>query len=352
MSTMSWFLGFLYSQLLVTPPTPVKSFAEQTVIVTGSNTGLGLDAARHMTRLNAAKVILAVRNTSKGEAAKKSIEESTGRLGVVEVWPLDLSSYESVKQFTARASKELKRIDVLLENAGMMVTKFEITEEDESTVTTNVVSTFLLGLLLLPKLRETAQRYNVTPRLTVVSSDLHFVTAFHERNANNIFEALSDKENANMGERLMHPERFPSIASLLTPSNRYATTKLLEILLVRQISSRITSPATKRVPVIVNTLTPGACRSDFFREEQNFLARTTMAIAKRLLARTAEVGSRTLVAAASGGEETAGKYMADSVVSYESPFVLSEEGERVGEKVWRELMEKLERIQPGISKNV
>lgn len=71
-----------------------------------------------------------------------------------------------------------------------------------------------------------------------------------------------------------------------------------------------------------------------------------------LFARTAEVGSRTLVAGASGGEETAGKYMADSMVSHDSPFVLSEEGRRVGEKVWRELTEKLERIQPGISKNV
>lgn len=90
---------------------------------------------------------------------------------------------------------------MLLENAGMVVTKFEITEEDESTVTTNVVSTFLLGILMLPKLRETAQRYNVVPRLTVVSSDLHFITAFRERNANNIFEALSDEETANMGER-------------------------------------------------------------------------------------------------------------------------------------------------------
>ncbi len=88
------------------------------------------------------------------------------------------------------------------------------------------------------------------------------------------------------------------------------------------------------------------------REEQNFLVRTVVATLKWLLARTTEVGSRTLVAAASGGEETAGKYMADSVVSYESPFVLSEEGQRVEKKVWRELIEKLERIQPGISKNL
>ena len=134
MATVSWFLGFLYSQFLVTPPKVTRLFTDQTVIVTGSNTGLGLEAARQIVTLNAARVILAVRTTSKGEAAKKAIEESTGRTGVVEVWPLDLSSYESVKHFAVRATKELHRVDVLLENAGMQNLKFEITEQDESAV--------------------------------------------------------------------------------------------------------------------------------------------------------------------------------------------------------------------------
>ncbi len=201
MPAVSWFLGFLYSQFLVTPPKPTKPFTGQTVIVTGSNTGLGLEAARQITRLDAAKVILAVRTLSKGEAAKASIEASTGRNGVVEVWPLDLSSYESVKQFATRATSELQRVDVLLENAGMMISKFEITEQDESTVTTNVVSTFLLALLMLPKMRETSQRFNTIPRLTVVSSDMHFVTKFPDQNAENVFGALSDKEKADMPDR-------------------------------------------------------------------------------------------------------------------------------------------------------
>ena len=149
--SLSYILNFLYSQLLVSLPYPKKEFTGQTIIVTGSNTGLGLEAARHLTRLNAGKVILAVRNIDKGEAAKTSIEESTNRPGVVEVWQLDLSSYESVKQF-ARKADDLERLDVLLENAGIMTTKFSMAEKDESNVTINVVSTFLLGLLLLPKL--------------------------------------------------------------------------------------------------------------------------------------------------------------------------------------------------------
>ncbi len=141
-----------------------------------------------------------MRNTEKGEAAKKSIEASTNRRGVVEVWSLDLTSYESIKQFAKRA-EGLKRLDVLLENAGMMTNKFTMAEQDELTITTNVVSTFLLGLLLLPKLQETSSKFNVLPRLVVVTSDLHFMTSFKERNSPHIFEELSNKETANMADR-------------------------------------------------------------------------------------------------------------------------------------------------------
>lgn len=77
-----------------------------------------------------------------------------------------------------------------------------------------------------------------------------------------------------------------------------------------------------------------------------------MTAMQKVIGRATEVGGRTLVAAAAAGDESHGKYMADGVVSYESPFVLSEEGTMVGEKVWDELLEKLERIAPGIRANV
>ena len=185
---------------MVPLPIPKKEFTGETVIVTGANTGLGLEAARHLTRLNAEKVILGVRNLEKGEAAKQSIEASTGRTNVVEVWQLDLSSYESVKQFAKRL-ESLRRMDVLLENAGIGNTTFTLMEENESNITTNVVSTFLLGLLALPKLQETASKFNVQPRLVIVASDVHFLTQFPERKSSNIFDTLNDKKTANMDDR-------------------------------------------------------------------------------------------------------------------------------------------------------
>ncbi|ERF69411.1 hypothetical protein EPUS_05956 [Endocarpon pusillum Z07020] len=135
---------FLKGQLFTRLPYPETPFTDQVVIVTGSNVGLGFEAAKHCTRLNAAKVILAVRSLDKGNAAKRAIEESTGRRGdVVEVWPLDLSSYASVKAFAQRAM-QLPRLDVLLENAGIAGVPYRLAEDNESTITVNVISTFLL----------------------------------------------------------------------------------------------------------------------------------------------------------------------------------------------------------------
>lgn len=198
--SLSFVLHFLYVQLFVTPPYPSKKFTGQTVIVTGSNTGLGFEAAQHFVRLGADKVILAVRTVEKGEAARKRIEESTKRTSVVEVWQLELESYESVKAFAEKA-RGLDRLDVLVENAGIALEKFRIAGEDEATVTVNVTSTFLLALLLLPKMQETLVKYNTKPRLSIVTSELHFVSLFNERKADNIFDELNRNKTTDMFER-------------------------------------------------------------------------------------------------------------------------------------------------------
>jgi NAD(P)-dependent dehydrogenase (short-subunit alcohol dehydrogenase family) len=115
---------FLHSQLFVEPPRPTTDFSGKTVIVTGSNTGLGLDAARNFAQINCKQLILAVRSPVKGEEARQSIVASTGREeGCIEIWELDLSSNASVKAF-ARRAHGLDRLDVVVENAGVMLESF------------------------------------------------------------------------------------------------------------------------------------------------------------------------------------------------------------------------------------
>ena len=98
----------------------------------------------------------------------------------------------------------------------------------------------------------------------------------------------------------------------------------------------------------MNFLNPGFCHSELARDVDAFM----ITVMKFLLARTTEVGSRTLVAAAAAGPESHGKYMTDGKVEDEclSAFVRSGDGTKAGEKVWRELREILEEIQPGVTK--
>lgn len=150
----------------------------------GSNCGLGLEAARHFTRLNAELVVLACRNSEKGLIAQASIEESTGRRGVVEVWPVDLASFNSVKVFCERA-QALYRIDILVANAGIATPKFELVGGFESTMTVNVISTFLMITLLIPRLKETRARFGTKAAVVVVTSDAHqmYVVCVQSRSA-------------------------------------------------------------------------------------------------------------------------------------------------------------------------
>lgn len=73
---------------------------------------------------------------------------------------------------------------------------------------------------------------------------------------------------------------------------------------------------------------------------------------KLALARTTEYGSRTLVHAAIQGPESHGQYMSDCKISPPGPFVLSDAGKKAQDRVWDELVKKLEAIRPGVTANL
>ncbi|CCD45172.1 hypothetical protein QC760_006064 [Botrytis cinerea] len=162
----------LHSQFVVKVPEPITSFEGKTIIITGGNTGLGFEAAKYYLKLKASRVILACRSLEKADKAKLELEQSFPISGhIVETWQVDLSSYASVIQFYEKA-RSLPRLDVLLLNAGIMTKEYRVAEDNESTITVNVISTFLMAFLLMSKLKETASFFGTTPHLTVVSSDL------------------------------------------------------------------------------------------------------------------------------------------------------------------------------------
>ncbi|PXX03430.1 oxidoreductase [Mycolicibacterium moriokaense] len=134
----------------------LPSFAGRTVIVTGANSGLGEVTARELARVGA-NVILAVRNTSKGDAA------AAGMTGHVEVRKLDLQDLASVRVFAAGVDG----VDVLINNAGIMAVPYAQTVDGfESQIGTNHLGHFALTNLLLPK---------VTDRVVTVASMMHLL---------------------------------------------------------------------------------------------------------------------------------------------------------------------------------
>jgi NAD(P)-dependent dehydrogenase (short-subunit alcohol dehydrogenase family) len=235
-------MGFIYSQLIQSLPIPDQSYANKTVVVTGSNVGLGKEAARHFVRLGAAKVILAVRDIVKGEAAAQDILGTTGKSpNTIQVWKLDMGSYADVRRFARRAEQELSRIDIFIANAGVAKVKFGLVQDNEESITINVISTFLLVLLMMPKLKATAQSFNVRPTVTITSSEVHGHTTFPEKSApsGHILKTLAIESKANMADR-------------------YPVSKLLEVLLVRAFAERFPSAT---YPVTLNCVNPGLCHS-------------------------------------------------------------------------------------------
>jgi retinol dehydrogenase-12 len=189
------FTDFIKMQLIAKIPKPTESFTSKTVIITGGNTGLGFEAGRKVIALGASKLIIACRNTQKGLAAKSSLVSSTGcDPSIIDVWQIDMASFDSVKAFGARVAK-LERLDTIIENAGVMMHKFETAGGTEMSLTVNVISTFLLALLVLPKLQETARKFGVTPHLTLVSSALYSAAKLPDPLPEDIWAWFSEKKN-------------------------------------------------------------------------------------------------------------------------------------------------------------
>jgi dehydrogenase/reductase SDR family member 12 len=135
--------------------TPLPRMEGKVVLITGATSGLGLAAADGFARLGAA-VWLAVRNRERGEIARATILEHLGDADI-HLGLCDLSRLESVRQFARRFTAEAPRLDVLVNNAGVLTQERELSADGiELTLATNVIVPFLLTQLLIPMLERSA----------------------------------------------------------------------------------------------------------------------------------------------------------------------------------------------------
>ena len=151
----------------------------RTCLVTGASAGIGRAATSALARLGA-RVVMAVRNPEKGEAARRQIMAATGN-GAVEVMVVDVARQRSVRDFARDFAARHPRLDVLVNNAGIWSEKRrESPDGIELTWATNVLGYFLLTDLLLPALLAAgrARVVNVASRL---AGDLDLTDVGFER---------------------------------------------------------------------------------------------------------------------------------------------------------------------------
>ena len=227
-----------------------KDVSGKTYIVTGANSGVGLETTRQLIK-QGGHVVMACRRLGAGLHAAESFE---GLPGSYEVMKCDLADLESVRAFAEEFSKKHDKLDGLVCNAGMvnMTGKPIYTKEGfEITMAASYFGHFLLTELLLEKLKQTP-----SSRMAILSS------VVHAGSPKNRYKIHLDDLN-------WKTRKFKNFAA-------YGEAKVAVVLYAKELAERL-----KDTGVTTYSIHPGWARSNF-GSGGNFLMRTLMAIAKPL----------------------------------------------------------------------
>ena len=145
----------------------ISDLSGKVIIVTGGNSGLGYESVKAFA-MKGADVVLASRSMEKGEEARAEILKDVPD-GKIEVMQLDLGDLESVKNFASEFKLGHKKLDVLLNNAGIMMTPYFTTKDGfEAQLGTNHLGHFALTGLMMDVILKTQGA-----RIVNVSSGAH-----------------------------------------------------------------------------------------------------------------------------------------------------------------------------------
>jgi NAD(P)-dependent dehydrogenase (short-subunit alcohol dehydrogenase family) len=223
----------------------LPSLDGRTFVVTGANSGIGLAAARALGRAGA-RVVLAVRDVAKGQAAAASID------GSPEVRELDLADLASVRAFAAAWDGDL---DVLVNNAGVMAVPERRTKDGfELQLGTNHLGHFALTNLLLPHVRD---------RVVVVASIAHRTGSIH----------LDDLNWERHGY-----QRWRA----------YGQSKLANLLFMSELQRRLGEAGSSVRALAAH---PGYAATNLQHRTESAVQNALMAIGNRVIAQSEEMGA-------------------------------------------------------------
>jgi NAD(P)-dependent dehydrogenase (short-subunit alcohol dehydrogenase family) len=244
------------------------------VVVTGGNAGIGLETVIALTQMGS-RVVFTARDPARGAAALETTRRRTGS-DSIELMPLDLASFASIRAFAAELGRRHDRIEVLVNNAGGMLRKrSETVEGFETTFGVNHLGHFLLTELLRDQLVASAPA-----RVVIVASEAHRMAVGGLR-----FDDLQ-------------AERRYSGAMA------YNRSKLANVLHARELARRLAGTG-----VTANALHPGYVDSQFARDGDVGFERL-QELGARLFAITPKQGAATSVYLAAAPElaDTTGGY--------------------------------------------
>ncbi|KAH9496864.1 Retinol dehydrogenase 14 [Bulinus truncatus] len=271
----------------------------KTVIVTGANAGIGFMTALDLARRNA-RVILACRNEERAEQAKEEIISKTGNKNVV-VRLVDLRNMKSVRNFAKQIIEEEPRLDILINNAGVVNEGRPKTLTDEGLETlfaVNYFGPFLLTNLLLDLLKKSAPS-----RIVNVSSVV------------NKYGTI-DLDNLNAEKSFRH-------------HHRYFDSKLALVSFTRELARRLEGSG-----VTANALHPGTVYTNLFNNMYFFLRYPLLCFIK-IFCKTAEEGAQTslYLALSDDVKDVTGKYFVDCRLDETGANPMSRNME-LAEKLW------------------
>ncbi|MBS2537329.1 SDR family oxidoreductase [Catenulispora sp. NF23] len=251
----------------------IPTLSGRTFVVTGANSGLGLETTRLLTG-HGAHVVMTARDRIKGEAAAARIGQDVPGASL-ELRILDLADLDSVRAFAAGLHDDKVGVDVLINNAGVMMTPPRKTKQGfEMQFGTNHLGHFALTGLLLDLLAERDD-----PRVVTVSSTLH-------------------KQGRMDFDDLMRTKRYQ-------PTQAYAQSKLANLLFGLELQRRLSAAGS---PVRSLMAHPGYSRTNLQFAGPTGLRKAAMYIANPLFAQSPTIGVLPQVRAAVAPDVVGGQY--------------------------------------------
>jgi NAD(P)-dependent dehydrogenase (short-subunit alcohol dehydrogenase family) len=255
----------------------IPDLSGRVAVVTGANSGIGWEAALELAR-HGAHTVLACRDAGRAQAAVDRIRSAHAGASV-EVLPLDLSSLASARAFAQQFSARFPRLDLLVNNAGVMTLPYSRTIDGfERQLGTNHLGHFALTGLLLDRLCAAP-----AARVVVLSSLVHHGGRIR-------FDDLQSER------------RYGKWAA-------YAQSKLANMLFMRELQRRL---AAARRPVISVACHPGYASTNLQlvgpRMAKSSLGSTIMGLGNRLLAQSASLGALPTLYAATAAQVIGGEY--------------------------------------------